>query len=123
MARTQWLRGAAGIVWRSGAACSALAALVFSMNALFVKLLHNHIPVFEIALVRSLLSLAVCGAIARNQGIKPFWGHRASLPRLLSRGVFGVSADQFPPRMVCFARQWVQDSCPAAMHRSILRRA
>jgi len=32
------------VVWDSGPVCVGLAALIFSLSGLFVKLLHGHIP-------------------------------------------------------------------------------
>lgn len=46
-------------VWSSGVCCVLLAALIFAIAALLVKLTAGRVPVLEITLIRSVISLVV----------------------------------------------------------------
>lgn len=65
-----------------------LATFLFAWMAVFVKLLPE-IPVMEIILFRSVISLALCWVSLRRQGINLF-GHRR--PLLILRGLAGALA-------------------------------
>ena len=47
-----WLHAACRVAWASGEACVLMAACIFSIIALCVKLLHGAVLVFQIVLVR-----------------------------------------------------------------------
>lgn len=57
------------LIWNSGVSCMVIAALVFSLSALFVKATRGRVPVLEIAFVRSSLSWLVSAAIIRSQEV------------------------------------------------------
>ncbi|GFH19799.1 uncharacterized protein HaLaN_16815, partial [Haematococcus lacustris] len=82
----------ASILWASGNLCMSLAAFVFSLSTLFVKLTHNTVPTFQIVAFRSSLSFLACYVGAKHTGIRPFFGHLRNLKMLLLRGVFGAAA-------------------------------
>lgn len=65
------------------------AALSFSLMAVCVKTVGQRIPVAEVVLARSLVSLALCGALVRAAGLPP-WGQRRRL--LIVRGLVGSIA-------------------------------
>jgi drug/metabolite transporter (DMT)-like permease len=73
---------------RAGLALLA-AALSFSLMAVCVKTVGGRIPVAEVVLARSLVSLALCGAMVRAAGLSP-WGQRRWL--LTLRGLLGSIA-------------------------------
>lgn len=73
-----------------GAALSLLAAaLSFSLMAVCVKAVGSRIPVAEVVLARSVVSLALCGWMVRSAGLSP-WGQRRWLLSL--RGLLGSVA-------------------------------
>lgn len=65
------------------------AALSFSLMAVCVKALGRRIPVAEVVLARSLVSLALSAWMVRAAGLQP-WGQRRRL--LLLRGLLGSLA-------------------------------
>lgn len=65
------------------------AALSFSLMAACVKAVGARIPVAEVVLARSLVSLALCGMLLRAAGLSP-WGQRRGL--LALRGLLGSVA-------------------------------
>ena len=73
------------------AACRFLvgSALAFSLMTVCVKHLDGRLPVAEIVLARSLISLVITWFMLRRVGISP-WGHRKRL--LLIRGLLGTAA-------------------------------
>ncbi|MFL0724812.1 MAG: DMT family transporter [Prochlorococcus sp.] len=66
-----------------------LAALAFSLMTVCVKHLDGRLPVAEIVLARSLVSLVITWFMLRRVGISP-WGQRKGL--LLVRGLLGTAA-------------------------------
>ena len=78
--------------WR---ACGALilCALAFSLMTVCVKHLGGKLPVAEIVLVRSLISIAITLAMLRRVRVSP-WGEQRG--RLILRGVLGTTA------LLCF---------------------
>ena len=78
--------------WR---ACGALilCALAFSLMTVCVKHLGGQLPVAEIVLVRSLISIVITLAMLQRVGVSP-WGEQRRL--LLVRGVLGTTA------LLCF---------------------
>ena len=78
--------------WR---ACGALilCALAFSLMTVCVKHLGGQLPVAEIVLVRSLISIVITLAMLQRVGVSP-WGEQRGL--LLVRGVLGTTA------LLCF---------------------
>ncbi|KAK9824648.1 hypothetical protein WJX72_012035 [[Myrmecia] bisecta] len=79
-------------VWNSGVACVAVASLIFSVSALFVKLTGNRVPVFEIVAVRSGLSWLISMVLASLNDVKPVYGQRRHYPILAARGLIGATA-------------------------------
>lgn len=65
------------------------AAFSFSLMAVCVKAVSARIPVAEVVLARSLVSLALCGGLVRAAGLSP-WGQRRGL--LALRGLLGSMA-------------------------------
>ena len=65
------------------------SALSFSLMTVCVKHLNGRIPVAEIILTRSLISIIITRAMIRELGISP-WGTRRYL--LLIRGLLGTAA-------------------------------
>ena len=65
------------------------SALAFSMMSVCVKHLAGRIPVAEIVLIRSLLSLLMTRLMLNKVGISP-WGNNKKL--LVIRGILGTSA-------------------------------
>lgn len=86
------LSRAIGAVWSSGVFCVLCAAFIFALTALLVKLTGGRVPVLEITLYRSGISLVVSAAIIKGKGITPVMGHRRSVKWLIPRGVFGATA-------------------------------
>ncbi len=78
--------------WR---ACGLLiaCALAFSLMTVCVKYLGGRLPVAEVVLVRSLISIAITLAMLRRLGVSP-WGEQRRL--LLVRGGLGTAA------LLCF---------------------
>ena len=78
--------------WR---ACGALiaCALAFSLMTVCVKHLGGRLPVAEVVLVRSLISIAITMAMLRRLKVSP-WGEQRGL--LLIRGGLGTAA------LLCF---------------------
>jgi drug/metabolite transporter (DMT)-like permease len=90
-------RAFTSLIWDRGIVCIVVASALFSVAAAFVKPLPT-VPVFEIVLVRSVLSLCFTAGVAKAQGLSPrkLLGRRENLPALVARGVVGSSA------MTCF---------------------
>ena len=87
------IRGSqSGKEWR---ACGALiaCALAFSLMTVCVKHLGGRLPVAEVVLVRSLISIAITLAMLRRLKVSP-WGEQRGL--LLIRGGLGTAA------LLCF---------------------
>ena len=40
--------GLISALWASGTACMVITAIIFAASALFVKLMHGHVPVLEV---------------------------------------------------------------------------
>jgi drug/metabolite transporter (DMT)-like permease len=86
------------LLWDDGACAAACAALSFSLAVLFVKLLNRRVPVLEITLARSGLSLLATLLVAFLRGhslalASPgTWGGRELRPLLLLRGAIGCVA-------------------------------
>jgi len=74
---------------RRAALALLAAALSFSLMAVCVKTVGRRIPVAEVVLARSLVSLVLCGAMVRAAGLSP-WGRRRGL--LILRGLIGSIA-------------------------------
>ena len=74
---------------RAAALSLLAAALCFSLMAVCVKAVAPRIPVAEVVLARSLVSLALCGWLLRRSGLSP-WGTRRGL--LILRGLLGSLA-------------------------------
>jgi drug/metabolite transporter (DMT)-like permease len=74
---------------RRAALALLAAALSFSLMAVCVKTVGQRIPVAEVVMARSLVSLALCGAMVRMAGLSP-WGQRRRL--LALRGLIGSVA-------------------------------
>lgn len=74
---------------RRAALALLAAALSFSLMAVCVKTVGGRIPVAEVVLARSLVSLALCAALLRGAGLSP-WGQRRGL--LILRGLLGSVA-------------------------------
>ena len=75
---------------RTGAVLALVgAALSFSLMAVCVKAIGRRLPVAEVVLARSLVSLALSGWMLRRAGIAP-WGQRRGL--LMLRGLLGSLA-------------------------------
>ncbi|MFM7313328.1 MAG: DMT family transporter [Cyanobium sp.] len=74
---------------RAAALSLLAAALSFSLMAVCVKAVGQRIPVAEVVLARSVLSLAICLAMVRSAGLQP-WGTRRRL--LAIRGLLGSVA-------------------------------
>lgn len=79
-------------VWSSGLACAALAASIFSFSALQVHLTGGRVPVLQLCVLRSSLSLAVSLGAGVSAGVSPLLGHRRHLPLLAARGLAGTAA-------------------------------
>jgi len=84
------------LIWASGAAAVACAAFSFSLAVLFVKLLARRVPVLEITLARSGLSLLATLAVAAARGRalagRGTWGAPELRPLLMLRGAIGCVA-------------------------------
>lgn len=72
-----------------GARQILLAALLFSLMSLFVKLAGQRLPSLEIVLVRSIITLILSFALLYRRKI-PIWGEHHLL--LALRGIFGFAA-------------------------------
>ena len=72
-------------------ACVSLvgAALAFSLMTVCVKHLGGRLPVAEVVLIRSVISLAITLAMLSRLGVSP-WGQQKGL--LLVRGALGTGA-------------------------------
>ncbi len=72
-------------------ACVSLvgAALAFSLMTVCVKHLGGRLPVAEVVLIRSLISLVITLTMMSRLGVSP-WGEQKGL--LLVRGVLGTGA-------------------------------
>jgi drug/metabolite transporter (DMT)-like permease len=57
-----------------------------------VKLTGGRVPVLQLCVLRSSLSLATSMGVGTASRIKPLLGHRARLPLLFMRGLFGTAA-------------------------------
>lgn len=79
-------------VWSRGSVCILLAAFIFSLSALCVKLTAGRVPVLEITLLRSGISFAVSTGLMRARRIAPMFGARRSWGWLVPRGLFGAAA-------------------------------
>lgn len=80
--------------WSSGVACALGSSLCFACAAAVVKTLKGinpAIPVFEIVVVRALVSGAVTSLSCRAGGL-PIFGKTAPQWLLIARGVIGGSA-------------------------------
>ncbi len=95
-----WLaccRRPAAAFWGSGVACALGSSLCFACAAAVVKTLKGinpAIPVFEIVVVRALVSGAVTSLSCRAGGL-PIFGQTAPQWLLIARGVIGGSAMTF----------------------------
>ena len=67
----------------------AAAALFFSIMSLLVKGVGQRLPTMEVVLFRSLITLAITGAVLRARGLSP-WGRNRRI--LLLRGLLGFAA-------------------------------
>ncbi len=67
-----------------------ISALSFALVGMMVKL-SGTLPVYEKALIRSLVSLAIAGAVAFHHRDNPFRAN-PNIPVLLLRGAFGTGA-------------------------------
>ncbi|MFO0076895.1 MAG: EamA family transporter, partial [Cyanobacteriota bacterium] len=65
------------------------SVLCFSLMGVCVKSLGGRLPLSEVVLARSLISLAVSQAMLRRSGLSPW---RPGWPLLALRGVFGTLA-------------------------------
>ncbi|WP_225323068.1 DMT family transporter [Synechococcus sp. RSCCF101] len=65
------------------------SALSFSLMTVCVKQLAGRIPVAEVLLARSLITLAITAVLLRREGVWP-WGHRRGW--LVLRGLVGTGA-------------------------------
>jgi len=74
---------------RRAALALLAAALSFSLMAVCVKTVGSRLPVAEVVLARSLVSLMLCGVLLRAAGLSP-WGQRRRL--LVLRGLLGSIA-------------------------------
>mmetsp|Transcript_24244 Transcript_24244/g.67406 ORF Transcript_24244/g.67406 Transcript_24244/m.67406 type:complete len:470 (+) Transcript_24244:154-1563(+) len=77
--------------WNAGLLCCVVSALFFSCNAVLVKLLHN-VPVFQIALARSSVSLVFTYSLMSANKIYRLCSSASNLPWLVLRGTTGSSA-------------------------------
>ena len=77
--------------WDSGTACVLGAALSFSLAATLVKVVEDAIPVFEIVVVRALVSGTVTALACRLRSL-PLFGSQAPVALLVARGVIGALA-------------------------------
>lgn len=84
-------RRALDAFWANGTACALGSSLAFASAALFVKALHNEVPVFEIVLIRAILSASLTAASCRANGY-PLLGQTAPQWLLVARGIIGASA-------------------------------
>eukprot|EP00798_Chlamydomonas_sp_ICE-L_P032435 gene32435-31046_t len=79
------------VIWDGGEVCVLLTSLLFSVNSLFVKLLEGQVPVFQIVLCRSLVSLLICSYSVVVANISPVFGQSQHRGLLLLRGLFGAA--------------------------------
>jgi drug/metabolite transporter (DMT)-like permease len=83
-------------IWARGAAAVTCATFSFSLAVLFVKLLGRRVPVLEITLARSGLSLLATLLVARLRGHSlssaETWGAPSLRPLLMLRGAIGCVA-------------------------------
>ena len=87
-------RRPAAAFWSSGVACALGSSLCFACAAAVVKTLKGinpTIPVFEIVVVRALVSGAVTSLSCRAGGL-PIFGQTAPQWLLIARGIIGGSA-------------------------------
>ena len=75
--------------WDSGLFCILAASFIFSCSAVLVKLIGGAIPVLEIVLARSILSITAGIVTGRLKRIVPLFGKRESWRLLFMRGTFG----------------------------------
>lgn len=89
-----YCRRPAAAFWSSGVACALGSSLCFACAAAVVKTvkgINPAIPVFEIVVVRALVSGAVTSLSCRAGGL-PIFGKTAPQWLLIARGVIGGSA-------------------------------
>lgn len=87
-----WADGLRRRAWESGLTCAACATVIFSLSALQVKLTGGRVPVLELCVIRSSISLCTSLSLGKASKIKPLFGHRRTLPLLVLRGLFGTAA-------------------------------
>ncbi len=85
---------ASRLLWDSGTWCLVLAAFVFAVSVLCVKLTAGRVPVLEITLIRSSLSWVISVALAKIQGMpwNGLFGSNSKLGWLVARGITGALA-------------------------------
>eukprot|EP00878_Enallax_costatus_P033869 GHUV01037445.1.p1 GENE.GHUV01037445.1~~GHUV01037445.1.p1 ORF type:complete len:347 (+),score=68.22 GHUV01037445.1:413-1453(+) len=81
-----------GLVWHNGHICMLLAAFIFSLSVLCVKLTGSRVPVLQITLVRSSMSFIVSAVLIKVRHITPMFGQRKHVAWLIGRGVTGALA-------------------------------
>jgi drug/metabolite transporter (DMT)-like permease len=86
------LQRAIAALWAHGGACVVLSALISATSVMLVKLLGAHVPVFEVTLVRGLLSFAATLLVARARRMTHVFGHKEHLALLVTRGLTGSVA-------------------------------
>eukprot|EP01025_Chloroclados_australasicus_P032155 TRINITY_DN3252_c5_g1_i1.p1 TRINITY_DN3252_c5_g1~~TRINITY_DN3252_c5_g1_i1.p1 ORF type:complete len:432 (-),score=35.56 TRINITY_DN3252_c5_g1_i1:1442-2737(-) len=79
-------------VWNSGRWSIAVAAFLYSITLLAVKLISNKIQIFEILITRSFVSMIISLIVQWRSGTRPIYGKRENMHLLLCRAVTGASA-------------------------------
>eukprot|EP00193_Tetraselmis_chui_P000098 CAMPEP_0177757136 /NCGR_PEP_ID=MMETSP0491_2-20121128/3482_1 /TAXON_ID=63592 /ORGANISM="Tetraselmis chuii, Strain PLY429" /LENGTH=379 /DNA_ID=CAMNT_0019272767 /DNA_START=153 /DNA_END=1289 /DNA_ORIENTATION=- len=81
----------AGLLWNAGIPCCVISSLFFSVNAVVVKSLQD-LPVFQIALARSVVSIVTTLGLMYANNLRSLYTELRSLPFLMARGLVGSSA-------------------------------
>jgi len=81
----------ASVLWNAGIPCCIISSVFFSVNAVVVKSL-DQLPVFQIALARSVVSMIVTLGLMYANQLHSLYTERRSLPFLMARGLVGSTA-------------------------------
>uniref|UniRef100_A0A1D2AFF9 EamA domain-containing protein n=1 Tax=Auxenochlorella protothecoides TaxID=3075 RepID=A0A1D2AFF9_AUXPR len=82
------------LLWDTGMSCVVCSGLCFSVSSALLKYIGPALPVTEIILARSVISMtcAVVLSFARPAGAPPLFGRREQYGILLIRGILGATS-------------------------------
>jgi hypothetical protein len=80
-------------IWNNGVIALIVSCCGFSVASALVRPLDPSIPVFEIVVVRSCISLMLSATLYRSSGAThPFFGQKRNIAGLAMRGLCGAAA-------------------------------